>query len=98
MATYAPGTSLSTGAEPRVLEQRLPSLIERHMQGPGPLTLQNLGGPMQLPVLTACSRLNTFILQVTSYADKRPPTFSPNCALGKPNACCSVNGGADCYR
>ncbi|KAK9830874.1 hypothetical protein WJX81_000716 [Elliptochloris bilobata] len=35
---------------------------------------------------------------VTSYADKRPPTFSPNCALGKPNACCSVNGGAGCYR
>ncbi len=33
--------------------------------------------------------------QVTSYADKSPPTFSANCALGQPNACCATGA---CYR
>jgi len=37
-------------------------------------------------------------MQVTSYADKSPPTFSPNCALGQPNACCATAGGDGCYR
>ena len=35
---------------------------------------------------------------VTTYADRtKAPTYSPNCALGRPNACCNTPGQAGCY-
>ena len=36
---------------------------------------------------------------VTMFADKTmQPTYSPNCALGQPNACCNADGGNACYK
>lgn len=36
---------------------------------------------------------------VTMSADKATaPTYSPNCALGQPNACCNADGGSACYK
>ena len=35
---------------------------------------------------------------VTMFADKgKAPLYSPNCALGQPNACCNADGGNECY-
>jgi hypothetical protein len=51
-----------------------------------------LGSDRPGPVLEADGAV---CMQVTSYADKSPPTFSPNCALGQPNACCATGA---CYR
>ncbi len=54
-----------------------------------------IGSDRPGPVLEADG---VICMQVTSYADKSPPTFSPNCALGQPNACCATAGGDGCYR
>ena len=36
---------------------------------------------------------------ITTFADKTmAPVASPNCALGRPNACCATPGKAGCYK